>query len=146
MRRGHPVRYSEVNILQVDDTELSTQIWWLILWGWIVKGKLKGKRTNFSVKSWNMTTLGNRRMRKSQKGWPKKQEDNKRENVLLVAKNRGVGRRKTLVNRMPSYLAITETKTDRRQIGLEFVGRWWPWRRLLQWRSVSRNVGIIFCD
>lgn len=71
-------------------------------------------------------------MWKSQKGWPKKQEDNKRENGLLVAKNRGIGRRNSLVNRMPGYSVITETKTDRRPIGLEFVGRWCPWRRLLQ--------------
>lgn len=68
-----------------------------------------------------MPTLGNRRMWKSQKGWRKKQEDNKRENVLLVAKNRGVGRRNSLINRMPSYSAITKQKL----IGDQLVWSLW---------------------
>lgn len=27
--------------------ELSTQIWWLILWGWVVKEEIKGKKNQF---------------------------------------------------------------------------------------------------
>lgn len=61
MRRGYPV--GDVNILHIDIMELSIQSWFHEVE--LSREKLKGKRTNFSLMSWNIPTLGNRRKGKS---------------------------------------------------------------------------------